>query len=126
MKERGILFFTIGDRRHAVEAEAVRRIASREEEAWVRSTVLGAPANPARGLVTELEGEEATLAVDLVLGIERLSSKQVSPLPPIAEDTLGTRGISGLVSYEDELLLLVDLPNLIREAEEATPHAEVE
>lgn len=126
MKERDILLFSLGGRRHAVEAGTVHRISSREEPNWVRSTVLGAPEKPRRGLVTVLGDEERALAVDVVLGIEHIPAESISPLPPLAEETIRTRGISGLVSYEDELLLLVDLPKLIRESEESAAHAEDE
>lgn len=124
MSEKGILFFRLGDRRHAVEADAVRRISSQAAAGWVHSTVLGAPRKARRGLVAALDEEERALAVDEVLGIERLAPACVSPLPALARGALRTRGVAGLVTHEDELLLLVDLPHLIFESEESSPHAE--
>lgn len=121
--ERGILLFHLGGRRHAVEVGAVHRISSREQEDWIRSSILGRPERPRRGLVTALDGEERALAVDEVLGVERVSAREISALPAIARDTIRTRGIAGLVTREEELLLLVDLPQLIRESEESTPDA---
>jgi chemotaxis signal transduction protein len=129
MTERGILFFSLGGRRHAVEADAVRRIAtgSEDEPTWIRSSILGSPSRPRRGLVAALEGEERALAVDEVEGIELVPADRVSPLPPLARETIRTRGIAGIVRREDELLFLVDLPQLIRESsKELSSHAEDE
>lgn len=126
MSERGILFFHLGGRRHAVEASAVRRISSRVEPGWIHATVLGRPSRPRRGLVTSLGDEERALAVDEVLGVENIPAHEVRALPALARETLGTGGISGLVARDEELLLLVDLPQLIRESEESSAHAEDE
>lgn len=116
--ERGIVVFDLGGRRHAVEAGTVERIVTREEDGWIRSTVLGRPEHARRGLVTTLDGRPRTLAVDEVLGVERVPADSIAPLPEVARLTLRTRGIAGLVARDDELLLLVDLPELIRESEE--------
>lgn len=129
MTERGILLFSVDGRRHAVDAGDVRRIAigSEDEPGWIRSSILGSPPRPRRGLVAALEGEERALAVDEVEGIEIVPAADVSPLPRLARETIGTRGIAGIVVREDELLFLVDLPQLIRESsKELSSHAEDE
>lgn len=118
MTEREILLFSLDGRRHAVDANSVRRIASSREPGaeWIAASVLGRSRVPRRGLVIEVDGQERTLAVDGVEGIERIPAKNVCPLPPFARATIRTAGICGIVVRGDELLFLVDLQQLIRES----------
>jgi len=118
MTDRELLLFSVDGKRHAVDAGSVQRIASgRDPEAdWILASILGRPRCPRRGLVVNVDGEERALAVDGVEGIERVPAGVVSPLPPFARAAIRTAGIAGVVVRGDELLFLVDLPQLIRES----------
>lgn len=118
MNERGIVLFSLEGRRLAAAAQGVVRIESRAtsaHEAWIGVSPLGTATAPTRGLVAARDGDERVLAVDEVEGIERVPAASIHDLPRIARSAMTGGGVEGLVHRRDELLLLIDLPQLVFE-----------
>lgn len=124
MSERGLLFFRLDGRRHAVEVSAVGHISSEVGADWTRASILGRSPKGERGLIAAEGESRRALAVDEILGVERVPATEVFALPPLVRDTIGTEGIAGFVARDEDLLFLVDLPHLLRESQESPPHAE--
>ncbi|AKU92405.1 chemotaxis protein CheW [Vulgatibacter incomptus] len=112
-----LLVFEVDGRRHAARVERIRRIAQRPrlaDHGWIDDTALGEVRVGQHGLVVEHEAGERTLSVDRVVGLRKVVAGSIHPLPGLAAALMGTEGIGGLVDVDEELILLVDVPELLR------------
>lgn len=119
-----ILLVRLGEQRIAFLADSVARIASPAAEPaahWMLQSALGRARRPGRGLVARHEDEERVLAVDAIETIGLQHTAKIHPLPLLARDTLGTRGVEGLVEMDEQLIWLVDLQELFEERRMGRP-----
>jgi len=119
MSPRALLLFELDGRKMAARVEGIRRIAAGggTDAPWTLQSPLGAPRSAAHGLVVETPGGEKVLGVDRVLGQRTITAAEVLPVPPIAAEVLGLKGLCGLVPLDGELTLLLDVSVLFSELE---------
>jgi chemotaxis signal transduction protein len=115
-----LLVYQVGARVFASAVHDVVRIGGVRDvspEELVEGTSLGVTFARDRGLVIadRIEGTEATLVVDQVLGVRGVLEADIHPLPAFAAACLRTGAVAGLVLLDDAPTLLVDLPTLVRE-----------
>ncbi len=79
-----------------------------------------------------LEGEKSPLGIlaDSVKEVVELSLNDINP-PPRIGSRINTRFISGMGKYEDEFIIILNLPRVISDEElhdvfESVPHADIE
>lgn len=116
-----LVLFEAGGRRWAADAWAVLRIDRRREGA--RSVEL-CPCSGARALVVRVEGDEAEVPIDRLIGFQRVEARVLRPLPAYSRP-LAPRALAGAWLTPESVVLLVDLHTLVREdvAVCATPPA---
>jgi purine-binding chemotaxis protein CheW len=136
-----LISFAIGDDQYGVDIMAVREI-----KGWTAITPLPGQPEYVRGvlnlrgvivpivdlrcrfgqglteatslhivIVVQIEGKTVGLLADRVLDIVSLDAAEVKPVPRIAQSQK-LRFLSGLVTHEDAMIALIDLPNLLSEA----------
>jgi purine-binding chemotaxis protein CheW len=135
-----LISFAIGDDQYGVDIMAVREI-----KGWTAITPLPGQPEYVRGvlnlrgviipivdlrcrfgqgqteatplhivIVVQIEGKTVGLLGDRVLDIVSLDAAEVKPVPRIAQSQK-LRFLSGLVTHEDAMIALIDLPNLLSE-----------
>ena len=135
-----VISFAIGDDQYGVDIMAVREI-----KGWTAITPLPGQPEYVRGvlnlrgvivpivdlrcrfsqglteatplhivIVVQIEGKTVGLLADRVLDIVSLDAAEVKPVPRIAQSQK-LRFLSGLVTQEDAMIALIDLPNLLSE-----------
>ncbi len=110
-----LLLFQVGSRIYAAQVDDVVRIGDAAAGALER-TPLGEPFARDRGIVVSCgERDEATLAVDTVLGVRSVPERDLHPLPPLAATLLRSEAITGFAVIDEAPTLLIDLPTLVRE-----------
>lgn len=133
-----LISFAIGDDQYGVDIMAVREI-----KGWTAITPLPGQPDYVRGvlnlrgviipivdlrcrfgqglteatplhivIVVQIEGKTVGLLGDRVLDIVALDAAEIKPVPRIAQSQRG-RFLSGLVTHEDAMIALIDLPNLL-------------
>ena len=136
-----LISFAIGDDQYGVDIMAVREI-----KGWTAITPLPGQPEYVRGvlnlrgviipivdlrcrfgqglteatplhivIVVQIEGKTVGLLGDRVLDIVSLDAAEVKAVPRIAQSQK-LRFLSGLVTHEDAMIALIDLPNLLSEA----------
>ena len=135
-----LISFAIGDDQYGVDIMAVREI-----KGWTAITPLPGQPEYVRGvlnlrgviipivdlrcrfgqglteatalhivIVVQIEGKTVGLLGDRVLDIVSLDAAEVKPVPRIAQSQK-LRFLSGLVTHEEAMIALIDLPNLLSE-----------
>ena len=135
-----LISFAIGDDQYGVDIMAVREI-----KGWTAITPLPGQPEYVRGvlnlrgvivpivdlrcrfgqglteatalhivIVVQIEGKTVGLLGDRVLDIVSLDTAEIKPVPRIAQSQR-LRFLSGLVTNDDGMIALIDLPNLLRE-----------
>jgi purine-binding chemotaxis protein CheW len=136
-----LISFAIGDDQYGVDIMAVREI-----KGWTAITPLPGQPEYVRGvlnlrgvivpivdlrcrfgqglteatplhivIVVQIEGKTVGLLGDRVLDIVSLDVAEIKPVPRIAQSQK-LRFLSGLVTNDDAMIALIDLPNLLSEA----------
>ena len=135
-----LISFAIGDDQYGVDIMAVREI-----KGWTAITPLPGQPEYVRGvlnlrgvivpivdlrcrfgqglteatplhivIVVQIDGKTVGLLADRVLDIVSLDAAEVKPVPRIAQSQK-LRFLSGLVTHEEAMIALIDLPNLLSE-----------
>jgi purine-binding chemotaxis protein CheW len=135
-----LISFAIGDDQYGVDIMAVREI-----KGWTSITPLPGQPEYVRGvlnlrgviipivdlrcrfgqgfteatplhivIVVQIEGKTVGLLGDRVLDIVSLDVAEIKPVPRIAQ-AQKQKFLSGLVTHEDAMIALIDLPNLLAE-----------
>ena len=135
-----LISFAIGDDQYGVDIMAVREI-----KGWTAITPLPGQPEYVRGvlnlrgvivpivdlrcrfgqglteatplhivIVVQIDGKTVGLLGDRVLDIVSVEAAEVKPVPRIAQSQK-LRFLSGLVTHEDAMIALIDLPNLLSE-----------
>jgi len=78
-----------------------------------------APADRDRGkfIVAPLHGTSVALVVDDVSGVERIPSELIQPPPTLADGRIAPRFVSGVVRWNERVLMVLDLDAILSEEE---------
>jgi purine-binding chemotaxis protein CheW len=68
-------------------------------------------------IVAPLHGTSVALVVDDVSGVERIPADLIQPPPNLAEGRIAPAFVSGVVRWNERVLMVVDLDALLTEAE---------
>jgi len=63
-------------------------------------------------IIVQIEGRQVGLIGDRVLDIVSVDAAQIQPVPRTAQDA-GTSFLSGLLTHDNTMIALIDLPNLL-------------
>jgi purine-binding chemotaxis protein CheW len=72
-------------------------------------------------IIVQIGGRQVGLIGDRVLDIVSVEAKQIQPVPRTAQGT-GADFLSGLVTIEDTMIALIDLPNLLANEQHESAH----
>ena len=77
------------------------------------------PTDPGRGkyIVAPLHGTSVALIVDDVSGVERIPADLIQPPPNLAEGRIAPGFVSGVVRWNERVLMVLDLDELLTAAE---------
>jgi purine-binding chemotaxis protein CheW len=135
--------FAIGDDQYGVDIMAVREI-----KGWSNATHLPKQPDYVRGvlnlrgaivpivdlrcrfgqgltettplhivIIVQIDGRQVGLIGDRVLDIVSVDASQIQPVPPTAQEAT-TNFLSGLVTHDNTMITLIDLPNLLADAKD--------
>ncbi len=65
-----------------------------------------------RVIITEINGETVGILVDAVLGVQRISMKDIDPLPELTKGG-DSNSIIGIAKRENSLMILIDIEKLL-------------
>jgi purine-binding chemotaxis protein CheW len=126
-KSTEFISFAIGDDQYGVDIMAVREI-----KGWTAITHLPKQPDYVRGvlnlrgiivplhivIIVQIGARQVGLLADRVLDIVSQDASQIQPVPKIAQ-AARTEFLSGLVTVDDVMIALIDLPNLLNSGQDA-------
>jgi purine-binding chemotaxis protein CheW len=137
-KSMEFISFAIGDDQYGVDIMAVREI-----KGWTAITHLPKQPDYVRGvlnlrgvivpteatplhivIIVQIGARQVGLLADRVLDIVSQDVSQIQPVPKIAQASRADF-LSGLVTVDDAMIALIDLPNLLNSRQETRQDAEL-
>lgn len=111
-REVDLVLFEAGGRRWAADAFSVLRVDHVRPE--VRTAYVAASSGY-RALVVRDGADEVQVPIDALLGFERAPARDLRPLPHYARPPLTSAAVVGAWLGPVEMVLLIDLPALVKE-----------